>query len=135
MIVRKIRALAVTLLIPAVFAGLMGCDNAEEETKMISEEITETADAAVTTGTTLSVTEVNGMIDSLVLSEEYKNSDFQQRKEAAQKLLDDMVEKGIIKQYSYDEEKKLFSFQHSNGALGGISLKDHSYDTGIFPMN
>lgn len=79
--------------------------------------------------------QINEMIDSVLLSDEYQEADYLQRKENIEKLLRNMEDKGYIRHYSFDDNGGLFSFIYPDGTLGGIYINEFSNNKNPFPMN
>lgn len=63
-------------------------------------------------------------IDKLTNSEEYKQMSDNQKKEECEKLLNRLKDQGKIKYFSYSESSMLYSFEYSDGVLGGIMIKE-----------
>lgn len=67
---------------------------------------------------------VDELIRNLVNSEEYSKMSENEKKSECEKLLNKLKENGVIKDYSYFDSEKLYSFEYNDGSLGGISLKE-----------
>ncbi len=63
-------------------------------------------------------------LNKLMESEEYKNSNENKKIEVVENFLKLYEKDNIIKNLDYDSKTKLFSFQYSDGSLGGVSLKE-----------
>lgn len=50
------------------------------------------------------------------------------RKENTEKVFEDLVERGLVKEYQYDDSSELFTFTYSNGVLGGLRISDFGED-------
>ncbi len=82
-----------------------------------------------------SIQQINKAIEELTSSLEFANSDIAERKEMAEDFLKALKNEGNIKNYSYNEDTKTFSFTFNNDVLGGIYLSDFSYNDDLLPMN
>lgn len=67
---------------------------------------------------------VDEKLDSLMKSSEYIEMNYDERKKVCQKLLDELVKDGEIKDYFYQDSNMMFSFEYKNGILGGIQIKE-----------
>lgn len=67
---------------------------------------------------------VDSAIDKLINSVEYKQMPNNQKKEECEKLLNSLKDQGKIKYFSYSESSMLYSFEYSDGVLGGIMIKE-----------
>ena len=66
---------------------------------------------------------VDDAIEKLYNSEIFKNANTQERMELASKLVDELVEKGLIVKNSVYKDEEMISFEYSSGAYGGIDVK------------
>lgn len=74
-------------------------------------------------------------IGSLLDSEAYAAAPEEERRRMAAALLEQLERDRCIRNLTYDEENRLFSFQFADKTLGGVSLKDFSGSTGNLMMN
>lgn len=75
------------------------------------------------------------LINQEATSEKYKNMSLEERKEYVQGILSQLEKGGYIKYLLYDNDNYLFSFEYSNGTLGGWMIKDFAASDGLIPMN
>lgn len=66
---------------------------------------------------------VDSAISKLTSSAEYTQMSNYEKKEAVEKLLKRLKNQGKIRCFSYLESSMLYSFEYSNGVLGGIMIK------------
>ena len=59
----------------------------------------------------------------------------EERKEYVHGILSQLKEDGYIKNLLYDSDNYMFSFEYSNGILGGWMIKDFAASDGLIPMN
>lgn len=76
------------------------------------------------------MTEVDERIKKLMTAEDFKSAAEQNKLEAVETLLNELVKEGLIKDGSvdYDVDSGMFSFQYKSGALGGIMMKEFHED-------
>lgn len=89
-------------------------DNAKQIMKIIADDDLENMHTA------------EERISELMNSQEYKDSNDEQKRNAVEKLLNELGNEGLIEKGSiiYDDSTKNFSFQYKGGILGGIMLKE-----------
>ena len=85
--------------------------------------------------TQMKVASADRAIDRFLAGEEYRNASPEERKTLAEGLLNELEEKGMISQISYDETVRTFSFVYCDGTLGGLALNDFAAQPGSLPMN
>lgn len=81
------------------------------------------------------MTYVNNKIKKLSESNNYKESGLKERKEQMEVVLTELKQSGYITNLSYDENTYLFSFQFSDGSLGGMNVKGFETRPGELPTN
>ena len=77
----------------------------------------------------------NKKIREISESSKYKESSIEERKEQMEPVLTELKQKRYIKNLEYYDDNYLFSFQYSNGYLGGVyikSFKDEHGDDGDY---
>lgn len=89
-------------------------DNAKQIMKIIADDDLENMHTA------------EERISELTNSQEYKDSNDEQKRSAVEKLLKELENEGLIEKGSimYDDSQMMFSFQYKGGILGGIMLKE-----------
>ena len=70
---------------------------------------------------------VDELINKLVNSDEYNKMSENEKKIECEKLLEKLKENDAIKDYYYSDSEKLYSFEYTDGSLGGITIKE--FDT------
>lgn len=78
---------------------------------------------------------VNNKLKELSESSNYKESGLKERKEKMETILIELQQRGYITNLSYDEDTYLFSFQFSDGSLGGMNVKGFETRPGELPTN
>lgn len=78
---------------------------------------------------------VNNKLKELSESSNYKESGLKERKEQMETVLIELQQRGYITNLSYDEDTYLFSFQFSDGSLGGMNVKGFETRLGELPTN
>ena len=72
---------------------------------------------------TMSVSEQVGI---LLDSKEYQSAAIEQRKVLAEELLEQLLSRGEITHYDYDQRQGLYSYVEKKGVRGGILLEEFS---------
>ena len=69
---------------------------------------------------------VDERLQNLMQANDFKSSSEQNKLEAVETLLNELVNEGLIEDgsISYDAATSTFSFQYKSGALGGIMIKE-----------
>ena len=78
---------------------------------------------------------VDQKMDEVLTSEEYNEMSSAERSERASEILSQLEKEGYITGVSYDEDSLLYSFEYSDGTLGGWQIEDFSGKDGLLPMN
>lgn len=95
-----------------------------EETEQQPEELEYTFGVGEEDDVVDVYTEVDEALTNLITSDEYIAKTDEEKVSACQTLLDELYQKGEIKNLSYDEIEKYFTFEYKNGFAGGLSLTD-----------
>lgn len=72
-------------------------------------------------------------IAALVDSEAFQNGSLQEREALASGLMSELRKGGCVSDVFYEDG--LFSFQYTDGTLGGLMIEDFSQKVGDIPMN
>lgn len=72
----------------------------------------------------------NKKIREISESSKYKESSIEERKEQMEPVLTELKQKRYIKNLEYYDDNYLFSFQYSNGSLGGVYIKSYEGEHG-----
>ena len=72
----------------------------------------------------------NKKIREISESSKYKESSIEERKEQMETVLTELKQKRYIKNLEYYDDNYLFSFQYSNGYLGGVYIKSFEGEHG-----
>ena len=67
--------------------------------------------------------------------DEYKNAEKDKKTEMALQFLEELQKDGLIQHYDYFEDNEMISYNHFNGALGGISFRDFNEKIDGLAMN
>lgn len=78
---------------------------------------------------------VDNKLNEAVSSEEYKNMTLEERVEFAHELLLQLEQGGYIKRLIYDSDNYMYSFEYSDGILGGWKIEDFKIKDGLIPTN
>ena len=72
--------------------------------------------------------EVSAELSDIQLSDEYKNSDTEAKKDMIESKLYEFEKNGLIKDITYNDSNCLFSFEYSSGWGGGIVIENKHTD-------
>ena len=79
--------------------------------------------------------EADEKINEFLSSDEYKNAEKDKKAEMALSFLEELKNDGLIQHYDYFEDNEMISYNHFNGALGGISFRDFNEKIDGLAMN
>ncbi len=72
--------------------------------------------------------EVDDVIDNLLEKDNFSDMSDDSQREEIEKLLNNLAEENLIYDVEYDETEKMYSFEYSDGGLGGILMESFSED-------
>lgn len=108
-----------------------------EDTKEKMNEAVTGSDTAIESSETdeEKVEIVDQKMNEVLSSDEYSNMSLSERKELASGILLQLEQDGYISEVLYSEDGSMYSFEYSDGTLGGWCIKDFSAQDGMLPMN
>ncbi len=128
--------LALAILAAVILIDFGACVQSPSNTESLqSSETIETSSQPSSDDEYRKVAYVDERIDQLMKSSAYKNSSFEKQKELIFDMLKELERERYIINLYYNEESLLFSFEYSNGTLGGVSLRDFHQEIDGLPIN
>ena len=118
---------------------ISGCGNAETVSSESEKEsvITQSSVESLEESDELwnKMNEAEEKIKKFLSRDEYKNAEKDKKTEMALQFLEELQKDGLIQHYDYFEDNEMISYNHFNGALGGISFRDFNEKIDGLAMN
>lgn len=108
MIIRRKKAFQILLIVSILVFMLVACKGIDNQEKNIQE--------------------AEETIDSVLKEEDFEALEETEKIQKVEEMLEQLTEDGAIEKETieYDDVEQLFTFEYSDGTLGGISLRDFS---------
>lgn len=70
------------------------------------------------------VKDVSDFVEGTISSSKFSEADVDEKAEMLEEVFEEMYDEGIVEDYFWDEEHKVYGFTFSDGSLGGLSLQE-----------